>query len=108
MQFEDSILAEDVMLQFCQMDYPALPVHDSFIMHHAFGASGELEEAMRRAYYNRNGKDINVSNEIVIPQNTSIKANETFDEVLDPEPEYSQWKNRDVMWMSEKNSVLSS
>ena len=44
----DSILAEDVMLHFSKMDYPALPVHDSFIMHRAFGSSGELEEAMRR------------------------------------------------------------
>ena len=50
------------MLQFAKMDAPALPIHDSFIMHHAFGNHGELEEAMRRAYYNRNGKDIGVSN----------------------------------------------
>ena len=37
------------MLQFAKIDAPALPVHDSFIMHHGYG--GELEEAMRRAFY---------------------------------------------------------
>ena len=64
---------------------------------------------MRRAYYNRNGKDIGVSNEIIIYQNenkNNNKSDETFDDILSPEPEYSQWRRRDVMWMSEKNSVL--
>ena len=111
LQFEDSILAEDVMLHFSKMDYPALPVHDSFIMHHAFGSSGELEEAMRRAYYNRNGKDIGVSNEIIIYQTdnkNNNKSDETFDDILNPEPEYSRWSNRDDLWKKEKNSILSS
>ena len=31
------------MVHFAAMDAPALPVHDSFIMHHGYG--GELEEA---------------------------------------------------------------
>ena len=99
------------MLHFSKMDYPALPVHDSFIMHHAFGSSGELEEAMRRAYYNRNGKDIGVSNEIIIYQSdneSNNKTDETFDDILNPEPEYSQWSNRDDLWRKEKNSILSS
>ena len=42
MQFEDSCICESVMLHFAEMDAPALPVHDSFIMHHGYG--GELEE----------------------------------------------------------------
>ena len=103
LQFEDSILAEDIMLQFSKMDYPALPVHDSFIMHHAFGSSGELEEVMRRAYHNRNGRDIGVSNEIVIPQNSgNKKTDETFDDILNPEPEYSEWSKRDNMWRNKR------
>ena len=103
LQFEDSILAEDIMLQFSKMGYPALPVHDSFIMHHAFGSSGELEEVMRRAYHNRNGRDIGVSNEIVIPQNSGDKkTDETFDDILNPEPEYSEWSKRDNIWRNKK------
>ena len=41
------------MPHFAAMDAPALPVHDSFIMHHGFSYEGELEEAMRRAFYDR-------------------------------------------------------
>ena len=41
--------------------------------------------------------NVNIIGSVNRPGNTSIKANETFDEVLDPEPEYSQWKKRDVM-----------
>ena len=78
-------------------------------MHHAFGSSGELEEVMRRAYHNRNGRDIGVSNEIIIPQNDdSIKTNETLDDILNSEPEYSQWKHRNDMWLAERNRILSS
>ena len=29
---------------------PALPIHDSLIMHDGFGTYGELEEVMRRAF----------------------------------------------------------
>ena len=45
LQFEDSIMAENVMLQFARMDYSALPIHDSFIMHHAFKNDGSKEES---------------------------------------------------------------
>jgi len=36
LQFEDTHIAENVMLQFARMDVAALPVYDSFIMHHGF------------------------------------------------------------------------
>ena len=51
------------MLYFAAMDAPALPVQNSFIMHHGYG--GELEEAMRRTYYDRVGGDIPTSNEML-------------------------------------------
>ena len=60
LQFEDSCIAESIMLHFAKMDAPALPIHDSFIMHHGFGTYGELEEAMRRAFYERFNKYIKV------------------------------------------------
>ena len=38
LQYVDSVMAEDVMLKFAKSDYaPVLPIHDSFIMQHAFG-----------------------------------------------------------------------
>ena len=33
LQFEDSCIAETVMLQFAHSDAPALPIHDNFVMH---------------------------------------------------------------------------
>ena len=44
-------------------DAPALPIHDSFIMHHGFG--GELEEAMRREFHNRLGGNIPTNDEML-------------------------------------------
>ena len=47
-------MAEDVMLKFAKSNStPVLPIHDSFIMHYAFGESDELEEDMRRAFYGK-------------------------------------------------------
>ena len=108
LQFEDSIMAENVMLQFARIDYPALPVHDSFIMHHAFGNHGELEEAMRRAFHDRFHRDIGISRELVVRQEMKDTSNKTrevkegLEELLDAESDYSLWKKRDDMWMRRK------
>ena len=108
LQFEDSIMAENVMLQFARMDYPALPVHDSFIMHHAFGNHGELEEAMRRAFHDRFHRDIGISRELVVRQEMKDTSNKTrevkegLEELLDAESDYSLWKQRDDVWMRRK------
>ena len=51
------------MLQFAAIDASALSIHDSFIMHH--GYVSELEENMRRGFYERFGRGINVKHEMV-------------------------------------------
>ena len=108
LQFEDSCIAESVMLQFAKMDAPALPIHDSFIMHHGFGTYGELEEAMRRAFYERFNKDIGVSKDLVVQHKSNIPIDKDgfvsleIDDILNAENEYSQWRDRDNMWMSRR------
>ena len=90
------------MLHFAAMDAPELPVHDSFIMHHGFG--GELEEAMRRAFYDRFGGDIPTSKEML----EEYKADDSpptsigLDEVLELEKEYSNWQARNDAWFAHK------
>ena len=102
MQFEDSCICEGVMLHFAAMDAPALPVHDSFIMHHGYG--GELEEAMRRKFYDRFGGDIPTSNEML----EETKADDSppvwigLEAVLQLEKEYSQWQTRNDAWFAQK------
>ena len=103
LQFEDSCMAESVMLQFAKIDAPALPVHDSFVMHHGYG--GELEEAMRRAYYERFSEDIKVKEEIINEtQAPDIEEQPdlTFDDIIKGEVEYSEWQDRDGMWWAQK------
>ena len=108
LQFEDSIIAENIMLQFAKMDAPALPIHDSFIMHHGFSTYGELEEAMRRAFYDRFHRSINVSKEMVVKQKSNIPIDKDgfvsleIDDILNAENDYSQWRDRDDMWKSRK------
>ena len=102
MQFEDSCICEGVMLHFAAMDAPAFPVHDSFIMHHGYG--GELEEAMRRTFYDRFGGDIPTSNEML----EETKADDSppvwigLEAVLQLEKEYSQWQTRNDAWFAQK------
>ena len=103
LQFEDSCMAESVMLQFAKIDAPALPIHDSFIMHHGYG--GELEEAMRRAYYERFNEDIRVRKEIIneIPAPDFEKQPDlSFDDVLKGDIKYSEWQERDGIWWANK------
>ena len=76
-----------------------LPVYDSFIVHHAFGEEpGELEEAIRRAFYEYFKKDINVRPEIgvMLPSSFDGKDSDdlTMEEQIHGPPEYSQWEDR--------------
>ena len=99
LQFIDSCIAEKVMLQFVRSDdEPVLPVHDSFIMHYAFGDMGELEEAMRRAFHDHFKKDIKVSEDIgvMLPSSFDDKEFEvlTVEQIADGPVEYSLWNGR--------------
>ena len=59
---------------------------------------GELEEAMRRAFYEHFKKDINVKSEIGVMLPSSFDGKEwndlTFEEQIHGPPEYSQWEDR--------------
>ena len=77
---------------------PVLPVHDSFIMHYAYGDLGELEEEMRRSFHGHFKKDINVKSEIGFMLPSSFDGKEwndlNFKEQIQGPPEYSQWEDR--------------
>ncbi|MDA0900495.1 MAG: hypothetical protein O3B35_05645 [Proteobacteria bacterium] len=99
LQFIDSCIAENVMLNFIRAeDAPVLPVHDSFIMHYAYGELGELEEEMRRSFHGCFKKDINVKSEIgvLLPSSFDSKDSDelTIEQIVHGPPEYSQWEER--------------
>ena len=52
------------MLQFAEQNQLVLPIHDSFIMREGF--SGDLEEAMRRAFYDEFEANIPIKREVII------------------------------------------
>ena len=91
------------MLQFAAIDAPALPIHDSFIMHH--GYASELEENMRRDFYEHCGRDINVKHEMVEEivnnedDNTEPKSC-TFDAIIRGDKEHTQWTERSDLWFN--------
>lgn len=109
LQFVDSNIAERVMLHFADMDAPALPVHDSFILHHAYGESGEVEEAMRRAFYEEVGEHISkVDKEILTwnyrkdtDTNTGVEDLD-MDAILRADDDLSQWRSRHQLWYAQR------
>ena len=110
LQFKDSCIAERIMLQFVAIDAPALPVHDSFIVHHAYAELGEIEEIMRRAFYEEMGEHISkVDTEILSwdymkdDEPTSVDSTVTFDEIIAADNDLSLWRKRHQLWYESRH-----
>ena len=109
LQFMDSNIAERIMLHFAGMDAPALPIHDSFILHHAYGESGEVEEAMRRAFYEEVGNHISKIDEEILTGDYRKAKDDTlevktldFDAILSADDDVSQWRGRHSLWYAQR------
>ena len=105
LQFQDSNIAERVMLHFADMDAPALPVHDSFILHHAYGESGEVEEAMRKAFFEVTGENISKIDEEILTWTYRKDQDDTLEAkilnvnaILNADADVSQWRERHKHW----------
>jgi len=99
LQYKDSCIAESVMLQFVRQNQVALPIHDSFIMRAGF--AGDLEEAMRRAFYDEFQSDIPIKHEVIIERVALFNADGAprKEEVTKDDREHSQWYDRNTMWL---------
>jgi hypothetical protein len=109
LQFVDSNIAERVMLHFAGMDAPALPVHDSFILHHAYGASGEVEEAMRRAFYEEVGEHISKIDKEILTWDYRKDADTDVedldvDTILHADDDLFQWRDRHQLWYAQRQA----
>ena len=105
LQFQDSCIAERIMLHFAEMDAPALPVHDSFILHHGYGESGEVEETMRRAFYEEVGEHISKIDKEILTWNYRKDTDESnepkaidIDTIIAGDDDVSQWRGRHSVW----------
>ncbi len=110
LQFKDSCIAEKVMLQFTEMDAPALPVHDSFIVHHGYAWTGEIEEIMRRAYFEEVGEHISkVDTEILSwsyrkDDKEGEPARLDVDAIVKADDDVSAWRERHRVWYGSINN----
>ena len=109
LQFQDSCIAERIMLHFAEMDAPALPVHDSFILHHGYGESGEVEEAMRRAFYEEVGAHISKVDEEILTwtyRKDTDESNEPkaidIDTIIAGDDDVSHWRERHQLWYAQR------
>ena len=105
LQFQDSCIAERVMLHFAEMDAPALPVHDSFILHHGYGESGEVEETMRRAFYEEVVEHISKIDKEILTwtyRKDTDESNEAkaidIDTIIAGDDDVSHWRDRHTVW----------
>lgn len=112
LQRKDSDLAEAVMLRFAESGHACLPVHDSFIVHHAL--QGDLDQEMQRAFEKEFGKLVNVGvdqgiGEVIESMDSPIELDMNLDQFPDP-PGYEMrlqrfWDNRSAN--TEKRSYVS-
>ena len=102
LQFKDSCIAESVMLQFADQNQVALPIHDSFIMRQ--GCAGDLEESMRRAFYDEFQSDIPIKQEVIIERIALFdeQGEPRTEEVTRDDREHSQWYERNTMWLYQR------
>ena len=111
LQFQDSCIAERIMLHFAEMDAPALPVHDSFILHHGYGESGEVEETMRRAFYEEVGEHISKIDKEILTwtyRKDTDESNEPkaidIDTIIAADDDFSQWRGRHSVWFASQKA----
>ena len=88
------------MLQFADQNQVALPIHDSFIMRKGF--AGDLEEAMRRAFYDEFQSDIPIKSEVIVERIALFEEDGTprIEAVTRDDTEHSQWYDRNTLWLS--------
>ena len=106
LQFKDSCIAERIMLNFADMDAPTLPVHDSFICHHGYAETGEIEEIMRKAFFEEMNEHISkVDKEILswsYDKEDYTSDSSSVEQVLSVLAESSQWEQRHILWEDSK------
>jgi hypothetical protein len=110
LQIQDSNIAERVMLHFADMDAPALPVHDSFILHHAYGESGEVEEAMRKAFFEVTGENISKIDEEILTwtyrkdhDDAAEAKTLNVNAILNADADVLQWRERHKYWYASQS-----
>ena len=92
LQFQDSQLAEQIMLHFAKRDIPILPVHDSFII--TRGLYSELVDVMHDEFEKMIGVLIKIDdNAKAIPISFTPEAVD-LEWIISETDRYSNWEER--------------
>ncbi len=108
LQRKDSDIAETVMRKFTGMAYPCLPVHDSFIVHHAL--ADDLNTAMLEAYEEIVGVSAKVDAKAVweyqAPEEPEFVNMGDVDGMFD-HGEYQEYEQRRLEWYAYKEKEVA-
>jgi hypothetical protein len=96
LQNKDSMMAEQVLLQFSKWNYAILPMHDSFIIHH--GLEQSLRDSMNKAFKDLFGVDCKIDLKYhSIEERNKLRGNEPSEctlgyyEIMDKEKPYGTY-----------------
>jgi hypothetical protein len=66
------------------------------------GYAGDLEEAMRRAFYDEFQSDIPIKHEVIVEREPLFEDDGTprTEAVTKDDKEYSHWHDRNTLWLS--------
>jgi hypothetical protein len=99
LQRRDADIANSVMLEFFRRGYVCLPVHDSFLVHHAL--ADELRQLMLMQFRQATGLNIGLKTEWGADQAQSIglvNHEEALSEMLGLDGEYQGFNSRQYEW----------
>jgi len=94
LQFQDSQLAERVMLRFMKKDIPILPVHDSFII--IRGLYSELLTLMHEEFEKMFGMSINIGDSAKVTPVSFPPENVDVDWIVAETDKYGCWNKRNL------------
>lgn len=104
----DSDLAQEVMLRFIKRGYTCLPVHDSFIVHHA--VADDLKDIMLDVFRQKTGQSITVKElsghepELESDYKGGLQSMELGDHTFfEAVGEYAGYEQRRLDWLSGPN-----
>lgn len=102
LQRRDADIAQQVMLRFIEMGYTCLPVHDSFVVHHALAK--ELEQIMEEEFRSATCQSINIKSiqGIDPTEGTGLISCDTQNAFNDNNDEYMGYNSRWEDWLIAK------
>ena len=93
------------MLQFTQCDESALPVNDSFILRQGYAETGDVEEAVRQAFFEEAGSHMSKSDKEILSWSQRKDDSSENNTMNKAEGDVAQWRKRQSLWYESQKAV---